>query len=103
MVDIDRSFELLRMANPHSTVVVEDKPTADEMLRRVQERPAPAPPVRAPRPQWRRGLVLAAAAFVVVLALLAPALLFNEGDEPPVTEPPTTTTAAPTTRRRLAG
>ncbi len=94
MVDIDRGFELARLANPHPTREVEGNLTADEMLRAFATASATAPV--APRPQWRRGLVLAAAVFALALAVLLPVLLLSD-EPPPVTEPPTTTTTSETT------
>lgn len=101
MIDIDRGFELARIANPHPTREVEGKLTADEMLRVLATSPVTAP--ASPRPQWRRGLVVAAAVFALVIAILLPVLLLSD-EPPPVTEPPTTTTtiADSTTTTSLA-
>ena len=94
MIDIDRGFELARLANPHPTRDVEGKPTAEEMLLAVRTAPAPVRPAQPS--QWRRGLVLAAAVFALVVAVLLPVLLLSD-EPPPVTEPPTTTSTTETT------
>ena len=92
MTDIDRGLELVRRANPHATTLVEDKPTADEMLRAIQEGPVhiALPVTRTRRP----GPVLAAAAFALVLVVLLPILLLGDNEPvasvPPTLAPPTT-------------
>ncbi|MBT8207308.1 MAG: hypothetical protein KJO18_03455, partial [Acidimicrobiia bacterium] len=89
------AFERLRRANPAPTRVVDDKPSAFEMLATVQDRPA-AP--RAPQPrrvrEWRFGLTVAAVAFAVAVLVAIPLLLFNRGgaELPPATSLPVVTT-----------
>ncbi|MEN8238380.1 MAG: hypothetical protein ABFR53_04160 [Actinomycetota bacterium] len=99
MNDIDRAFDRLREANPEPTRVVEDKPTARQMLATVQR---PRTPLQRPEPDRsrprRRALAVAAAAFAAVVFATVPVLMFvdRSGDEVPAGEGPSTTALSTT-------
>lgn len=90
------SFERLKLANPAPTRIVDDKPSAFEMLATAQDRQARR---RAPEPrkrrEWSSGPVVAAVAFAVVVLVALPILLFAGGSEEltPATSTPVATSA----------
>lgn len=96
MNERERGFERLRNANPAPVVLLEDRPTAHEML--VLIRQGPEFEVSSPA-RVRRNVLAAAAgiAVVVMIAILTVPFLSSRDENPPIApEPPVTTTLSDT-------
>lgn len=95
MSHVDRSYERLEHVNPFPTVVVEPKPTAEDMLAMVEGQEVVWGDRAVARSgRGRRGLLVAAAVFVLALLVGSAIVLAGRGgNAPPVTDPPVTTTS----------